>query len=1080
MSRFKLLSLALAMMFCAACKSPAPITTLSEQDFKNPPSSTKPRTWMHAMSGNMSKVGMTKDLEAIQEAGIGGVLLFNIAYGIPYGDIEYNSAEHHDILKHAAAECERLGLSFGFHNCAGWSSSGGPWITPEESMKMLASRQVVVDGGDVDIVLPQPTNREDLYRDVAILAYPALESDIVDAAAKPRITASDPAFDIDIAFDGRTEVVTNLTKDGAKESFVKIDYGKPFPLSSFYISTNNKKLDIDLYISDDGVDYQFAHSFPTTRVSTSEWCQQGSFEPLNSRYYMLLSKDQEPILMVRDIQLSASAYVDNFLSKNCLGRVDDEKLVDTKIISENMVIKKSEIRDLTADLTEGGVLKTTLPDGKWTIMRIGYTSTSARNRPASNVGRGLECDKFDRVALEKHFEAFSAKVVNNVKDVAPNALQYTEVDSYEMVGQNWTQNLDQIFEDEQGYDLTPFLPLMFGKYIDDAYTCEAVLSDFRDVCCALMDENYFGAFGDMCDKYGIQYYLEPYTNGPFNYLNAGGKCDIPMGEFWMEGKPLFIDEAISSGHIYGKNVISAESFTASSSINWSGHPAMTKPTGDWAWKKGFNEFMFHRYVHQANTHVRPGMTMSQWGFHFDGTQTWWLNAGKEWFKYIARGSYMLRQGVPVIDVMTFVGDAAPTGAPVGDYPGFKSDAVNAEVLIDRVSLKDGKMLLPEGAEYQCLVLRNCDKIKMPTLERLCEIAESGVPVMGELPSSLLGYSDEGKDMDRFAELVARIKSCDNYYETGSFDELVETEGIERDFFAVDCDDIEMDYTHRHLADDSHIYFISNPDSVDHTFVCNFRVSGYAPELWRAMGGSIERVGNYEIKGDRTELSIELETLESVFVVFREEATQKSLRTAVKREGVASLDLNSDWSVLFDEDYGYGETVEFESLCDWSKSANDEIKYYSGSALYKRSIEVDAAALADSNCAMLDLGEVNIVAEVVVNGERVNTLWMEPYSVDIYNYLTAGENTIEITLTNQWTNRLIGDERYPRQDGGYQFVDGMTNAKMPRWYVENKPMPAGPRITFSATKFYDVDSPLIPAGLVGPVEIEFCNATKVVE
>ena len=149
---------------------------ISEDLFMNPPADAEPRTWMHAMSGNMSKEGMTKDLEAISEAGIGGVMLFTVTHGIPQGNVKFNSPEYYDIVKHAASECERLGLSFGFHNCDGWSSSGGPWISAKESMRYVVYSQTVTDGGKVSVSLPQPTKRENYYEDIAVLAYPSLES----------------------------------------------------------------------------------------------------------------------------------------------------------------------------------------------------------------------------------------------------------------------------------------------------------------------------------------------------------------------------------------------------------------------------------------------------------------------------------------------------------------------------------------------------------------------------------------------------------------------------------------------------------------------------------------------------------------------------------------------------------------------------------------------------------------------------------------------------------------------------------------------------------------------------------------
>lgn len=1047
---------------------------LSETEFKNPPQWAKPRTWMHAMSGNMTKEGMTKDLESISNVGIGGILLFNIAQGIPYGNITYNSDEHHEILKHTAQECERLGLSFGFHNCAGWSSSGGPWIRPEESMKMLAYRQVIVDGGHLDIQLPQPTMRENFYRDIAVLAYPSLLGDIQDARIIPKISSTDNRFDISVACDGRVDNFTKLNKDEQEDAYILFDYGQSISIGSVYMSTMDRNGQVELWVSDDGIDFRKKRDLTQVRVGKGEWCFLDSFESIEGRYFKLLSKTS---LSIKEVKLSALASIDDYLNKNCMGRKDDERIEYSQMDSKNMIIKKESIVDLTAGLSAKGRLNAELPEGKWTIMRIGYTSTGAFNHPASDSGRGLECDKFSKLAIEKHFEAFSRKIINKVKSVAPNALQYIELDSYEMGGQNWTDDFEQIFKNKKGYELRSFLPLILGKYIDDIQTSEVVLADFREVCCDLMNENYFGRFTELCHEYGLKCYLEPYGNGPFDHLEVGGMCDIPMGEFWMNRSSTILGSAVSSAHIYGKNIVSAESFTSFPEINWKGHPAMAKPSGDRAWKEGVNEFMFHRYTHQANTHVRPGMTMNRWGFHFDRTQTWWDNAGKDWFKYMARGSYMLRQGVPVSDVLVFVGDGSPSSAPKGNYLGLKSDAVNADVLINRISVKDKKMILPEGTTYQILVLRNCERLNLNTLKRICELAESGVPVIGELPSGILGYKNAHAHLWEMQRLTERIRKCPNYYIEKKLEELLEKEKIERDFYVHNDNKILMDYAHRHLAGGGDIYFISNPDSICHFFVCDFRISGKEPELWYAMNGEILPANVYEMKGDRTLVKIDLESYESVFVVFRNSTSKKERNVCYHSKQIALKELNTDWNVEFLKSYGYDSTVHFSKLYDWSISDNKDIKYYSGTAIYRKLLNVDKNSLSLSNEAILDLGEIHIAAEVYVNNKLVCLKWMPPFTMNIYDYLKSGENEIEIHVTNQWTNRLIGDERYPKQDGGYVLESQFPKGRMPEWYIKNEPMPKGPRITFCTGQFYSKNSPLIKAGLIGPVDIKFLSISK---
>lgn len=1046
---------------------------ISEDDFINPPNWAKPLTWMHIMSGNMTKEGLTKDLEAISDVGIGGVLLFNIAQGIPYGDIEFNSAEHHELLKHAGKECERLGMSFGLHNCDGWTSSGGPWIMPEESMKMLTYRQSVFDGGTLNVKLPQPTMREGFYRDIAVLAYPSFKEDVYDNNNIAKVTSSDNRLNLSIINDKREDELTFLRKEKGKETFVLFDYGKTVPISSVYISSEQKPGKVILTVSDDGRKFKEVKSLFMLNTGKKEWCCLDSFEPVYGRYYKLVFDNS---LAIREINLSSQSFISDCLFKNLRGRMDDIR-INRQYGNSIGCIDSDSLLDLSSFLDKDGTLRCTLPSGKWTVMRIGYTSTGARNHPASESGRGLECDKFSKSAIEKHFNSFSQKVIDNIKPVAPNALRFLEIDSYEQGGQNWTEGFEEIFKAKKGYDIRTYLPVLLGKYMDSAQKSEDILDDFREVCCELMADNYYGHFAELCHKNGIEFYLEPYGGGPFNSLFSGGKCDIPMGEFWMNSN-INVKIPVSAAHIYGKNIVSAEAFTSRPEINWKGHPGMAKATGDRAWLHGINEFVFHRYAHQANTHVRPGMTMGHWGFHFDRTQTWWNSAGREWFKYMSRGTYMLQQGVPVVDILVFVGDASPNSAVSISCDGFNYDAVNSDVLKNRITVKDSEMVLPEGISYKVLLLRNCDRIKLETLERICQLVESGVPVVGKLPTRILGYNNSDESFTRMMDLNERIRKSGNYCDEDGLDDLLKNRQIEKDFYTVSGNHHSYDFVHRRMGNGTDIYFISNMDSIPDKMVCNFRVGGKIPELWYAMDGRIVSADKYSVHKNRTEVTIDLNANESVFIVFRNKAVNKDFELKRESQEIVEKDLTNDWTVEFNKEYGLDTLAFFPKLTDLSRSDNDEIKYYSGTSVYRKEIIIDDDEYKGTNKALLNLGKVYICAEIFVNGNYVSTKWIAPFETDIYKYLKPGVNKLEIIVTNQWTNRLIGDERYPKQDDGYVHDTYIPTHKMKEWYVKNRPMPEGPRITFCTGQFYSKDDPLIPAGLVGPVSLHLINETCV--
>ena len=749
------------LVFTAACAQVKQEATVSldEGTFKNPPNEYKPKTWMHAMSGNMSKEGLTKDLEAMAEVGLGGLLLFNITQGIPDGPVKYASEEHHRLIAHAAQESERLGLSFGVHNCDGWTSSGGPWVTPEQSMKIVVNSEVVTNGGRLELQLPLPTKRANLYEDIAVIAYPSLSAEINNPAVK--ITASDKNFDIDLATDERWEAFSKISMSNQKKPWIQFEYETPRTIRSALIVLTDRRSEAEILTSEDGKQFTSHGKLEKIRTGKREWIIADQFEPLTARFFRLqLSQSTH----IKEVQLSEIHKIDNLAGRTLIGRVDDAKFEALKAPPSDMIIDPKSMIDLSEKMDKNGMLKAELPEGKWTIHRFGYTSTEAINYPASKEGEGLEVDKLSRAAIKTHYDAFVKRIVNDVKAIAPNAFQYAEIDSYETGGQNWTQGFDSIFQERYGYDIKFYLPLIAGRFIEDEVVTEAVLMDYRRLICDLMAENYYGYFTELCHQDGIKSYIEPYGFGPFNDLDVGGKADLPMSEFWMNRPLNKVSSTISSAHIYGKNLISAESFTSTYEINWKGHPGMFKLSGDRAWARGINEFMMHRFAHQANTNVVPGMTMNRWGFHFDRTQTWWYNAGKAWLDYAARGSYLLRQGVPVSDLLIFIGDGAPHSiiereSMTPPVPmGINFDCVNADVLLNRIKVVDGRLVLPEGTSYKALILENVRTISLATLERIVELQRQGAIVAGHVPQQLIGLKPNAAQVAKFEELKATLES----------------------------------------------------------------------------------------------------------------------------------------------------------------------------------------------------------------------------------------------------------------------------------------------------------------------------------
>ena len=329
-------------------------------------------------------------------------------------------------------------------------------------------------------------------------------------------------------------------------------------------------------------------------------------------------------------------------------------------------IQRRQIVDLTSKLAADGKLNWQVPAGNWVILRVGYTPTGVKNHPAPLEGTGLECDKFSQAALDAHWAGFMQKILDDIGPLAGKTLDSSLIDSYEVGGQNWTKNFRAEFQKRRGYDPLKFLPAFTGRVVDNPAVSERFLWDVRRTIADLFAENYFGHFAELCRQHGLMNAVEPYT-GPFESLQCGAPADVVMGEFWSgsQGDPS-VKLAASIAHIYGKTIVGAESFTAQPEHGrWQNYPYSLKTLGDLMFCQGLNRYIFHRYAMQPWTNRWPGMTMGQWGFHFERTETWW-NQGKPWIDYITHCEFLLQQGRAVEDAAYFDGQSAPVEMRAGN------------------------------------------------------------------------------------------------------------------------------------------------------------------------------------------------------------------------------------------------------------------------------------------------------------------------------------------------------------------------------------------------------------------------------
>jgi hypothetical protein len=1143
-------------------------TDALERGFARPPDSARPWVYWFWLSGNITSNGITADLEAMKRVGIGGVLIMETDQGAPVGPVDFMGAQWRDMFKHMAGEARRLGLEVNLNNDAGWNGSGGPWIKPEQSMQKVVWSETNLAGPKrFDGTLAQPEKVAGFYQDITVLAFPTTGA----------------------------HRIAGIRQKALYETA--------------------------------GVDVPAAQTLPA-----------------------------------------------------------------------EMVIERSRALDLKSRMGRDGRLQWEVPEGHWTVLRLGHTSTGVENAPAPKTGRGLECDKLSKEGIEANFAGMMAKVVGDtcVKGAPANAgLVATHIDSWENGAQNWTAKMREEFQKRRGYDLFPFLPVMTGRVVDSAEVSERFLWDLRQTISELVVENYAGHMRELAHAARLRFTVEAY-GGPCDSIPYGGASDEPMGEFWSPSGAMETCRGMASaGHVYGRRIIGAESFTAADQEKWREHPGSLKALGDTAFCEGINRFVFHRYALQPWAEDRrPGMMMGPWGQHYERTETWWEQT-PDWHRYLARCQFLLRQGLFVADICYVQPERPPLSFEAHPRLGYDYDECVADVVLNRMSVTNGLITLPDGMSYRLLVLPQTGRMTPPLLRKIRDLAQAGATIVGAPPQkspSLSGFPECDSEVRELARriwgdsdaspIAERRLGSGRVFRQREPEKVLGDMGIAPDFTS----GAPLRFIHRH-ADGTDIYFVANrtPRSLRTTGA--FRVAGKVPELWWPDTGKLEQAPVFQESNGRTSVGLTMGPSGSVFVIFRKplanaiaatrllhdgepvlsamlgsrsqvrieratygvpgspdrtrDARQKVqqkvdagelsfqvsslaegddpapdvLKTlvvdyviagthhtvkgqdpatvrltadtvrvvvekarygvlddpkrtrdvrdklqrlldagessfpvsrmaegddpalmvvktleveysldgkrlsahgtdpelidlsplAAERELVAELhatsahklalqafkpgkyelefgngkrqqisatdipqpqEISGPWTVRFTPGWGAPARATFEKLISWSSVADPGIKYYSGTAVYSAPFELPRTLLKADRRLYLDLGRVEVMAEVKVNGKRLPLLWKPPYRLDVTAAARAGQNTIEVTVVNLWPNRLIGDEQLP--EDSERNPDG-TLKSWPQWLLAGKPSPTG-RYTFSMWHLWKKTDPLLESGLLGPVKL----------
>ena len=805
-----------------------------------------------------------------------------------------------------------------------------------------------------------------------------------------------------------------------------------------------------------------------------------------------------------------------------LGKNDDVALGVKPKATKLITLDKEKLLNLTGKMDAQGRLVWDVPEGAWTVVRLGVESYKEPNYPAPVEGAGLECDRMDPQAIYLVFNNYVGRLLREARAKGYRCFKGFDTDSYESVEQDFCVDFPEQFKKRMGYDCLPWLPawLDVRLVIVNADLTDRFRRDMQQVVSDLWLERFYGEIKRFAEANNVLWMIESYFKLTIDWRTAAARSHTPGSEFWVRermghGDAIIrelIGPAPDAAALYGHPVVWAESFSAGPENSaWRNHPWLLKPFGDAAFCRGINHFVMHGFVHNPFDNIKPGFSFGFWGTQFNRNLTWW-NYSLPWHRYLARCQFLLRQGIPVADVLAYPPKVEHIPSPVLASAPYKQVVSNDEALLERVSVKDGRLVLPHGVSFAALAIPPAQRSMTPrALGRLLELVKEGATLIGEpVPArsvSMQNYPHCDRQMEKLVvELWGEDAAGSRQKAVGRGERQVGKGRViwgrplnkalndvagGPDFEFVGLSTTSPPYSERPRYDFFHrctpeaeIYFLANLYDEPIANEASFRVSGRKPELWDPVTGSARPLPQYKDENGRTTIPMRLAARQSCFVVFptpgEDKPSAKDKVNFPQAQPVAALE--GPWRVAFDPKWGGPEQIEFASLVDWTKRPETGIKYYSGTAIYTKAFDAPQSLAADRKGKVyLDLGKVKNLARVRLNGKDLGIVWCAPWRVEIGGVLKPKDNELKIEVVNTWINRILGDEQIPgdaeyresgdpKWPGGYiHGVNGKGLKDLPDWLLKGEPRPSK-RYTFFIWQFYPKDAPLVESGLLGPVRI----------
>jgi len=998
-----------------------------EESFRNPPMAARPSFYFLLLNGYLNRGHLPGELAQYRDAGFGSLTLFDMGArgdksAQPPGGPPFLSPQSATDIAHVIRSAGDLGMEVDLSVSNSWDM-GADWVKPEEASMTLLSSHVDIEGPQaIDTQLPLP-------------ALPA---------ETPKTPDGGPQF--------RREIATlAIPNPQPLEGFTFIIQLEP-PYSRRIhrvVLFDTNATHFSAGVSTTTPDTPAFRTIAASSLEAKEGAQSFTFAETPAKYVKLtLSHKRSERITVGEFQIWSTDNRNVALSHRVNRLIDGADLIRQPSsqgqlgdwaaanIHDNIlsgprgswasgpaplrVDNPAQIENISTHVSSEGRLRWTAPPGRWRIIRYLAVNTGERLKVPSPNSDGLATDHFSEQATVSYISELLRRLQAATGDLRKSALKELYLASYEVRGQVWTPSFLDEFRRRRGYDLTPYLPALSGGQLKDEDTTERVLYDCRKTQGELLVDNYYRAAVRTAAQAGLGVESEaggpgpPIHQVPVDALLANSAVTTVRGEFWPyrpdAASMWVVKETASAAHIYGKPIVAMEAFT--SSYHWHEGPQDLKASADRAFAEGMNHVVWHTASHHPPEAGKPGWVYYA-GTHLTPNVTWWPMA-RPFLDYLARASFLLRQGVPVSDILHYYGDQGynfvpPKHTDPGTGHGFDYDVINADAIIGRLGVKDGRLVLPEGTEYGVLTLPDRDDIDLDVLRKLATLIERGATVVGRKPKRSTGYSGYPQRDNQVRELAdvlwGRTTAQSGEHQHGKgrviwgrpLRQVLSGMKVEPDV-RFSKNEADFDFIHRRTAT-ADIYFVRNKTKEWLEADAAFRVSGRAPEIWDAATGHVER-------GSGNPLHLRLPPDGSAFVVFRKNAI--ATPAAAPAAEPVTLSIDGPWEVRFERNLGAPEQATFPQLMSWTDHPVDGIRYFSGIAEYRKQWVLPGAA--KPRRAVLELGDLWAVAEVSVNGRPAKVVWQRPFTVDVTGDLEVGANDIRIRIANNWVNRLIGDAR----------------------------------------------------------------------